>query len=44
MEVKFDTLFLKSVKKLPKGIKIALSKKIEILSLNPFDSRLHTKH
>jgi len=43
MDVRYDSSFVKSVKKLPKDIQRALAKKILYLQDNPFDSRLHTK-
>lgn len=43
MEVTYDKNFLKEVKKIPRQQQILLAKKIQLLSDDPFDGRLHTK-
>ena len=43
MQIRFDRIFLKQVKKLPAAQQKQLAKKITYLAKNPFDARLHTK-
>jgi len=43
MRLIFGDDFIKSGKKLPVEIQKSMIKKLDILELNPFDQRLHTK-
>ncbi len=43
MRVSYDRSFLKQVQKLPKRHREMLASRMEVLLLNPFDTRLHTK-
>jgi mRNA-degrading endonuclease RelE of RelBE toxin-antitoxin system len=43
MEVRYDNVFLKELKKIPNSQHRLFVKKVEMFSEDPFDSRLHTK-
>ncbi|MEK7542639.1 MAG: type II toxin-antitoxin system RelE/ParE family toxin [Patescibacteria group bacterium] len=44
LTVRYSDSFLKSARKLPKKQQEKLASLVELLSENPFDSQLHTKH